>query len=153
MRKKDRGKGLRVLRLGTNRLTGPLPRGLSSFLALKELDLSGNHLSGALPEWLTELRALEVPAEGPAPPQPPSFRTARMRAAAHAPFLSVACHRKMRRPWPLVEGTAAGASTPSLFLFFLSFPVVSLLLFRRRRLPRGAFSAPGAATRHCRCLT
>ena len=78
MRKKDRGKGLRVLRLGTNRLTGPLPRGLSSFLALKELDLSGNHLSGALPEWLTELRALEVPAEGPAPPAPSPLPSERL---------------------------------------------------------------------------
>jgi len=60
VKKKDRGKGLRVLRLAQNRLTGPLPLGLSGFMGLKELDLGRNALTGPLPPWITTLRALEV---------------------------------------------------------------------------------------------
>jgi hypothetical protein len=46
VRKKDRAKGPRCLKLHTNFLSGPLPSGLSSFLSLRELDIGNNKLTG-----------------------------------------------------------------------------------------------------------
>jgi hypothetical protein len=49
---------LRVLLLGDNQFTGPIPDSLKSLYKLTHLSLHNNKLSGSLPEWLEDLTYL-----------------------------------------------------------------------------------------------
>ncbi|GKE02471.1 LRR receptor-like serine/threonine-protein kinase GSO2 [Tanacetum coccineum] len=51
---------LRVLRLASNRLTGPIPESLGRLRLLEVLDLSSNQLSGPIPTFLGQLTILNL---------------------------------------------------------------------------------------------
>lgn len=68
-------KTLRVLQLGANEFTGPIPTDVTYLPNLEVLDLGGNHLSGPIPPELGQLRELRFLAlsdnrlAGPFPPE------------------------------------------------------------------------------------